>query len=401
MNARVLCAEPGATIADRLRPYLGASDAPALEAADCAVVVIDDVPQSARIAVDAIERCGGVARIAGTRLVVAAAAETLVRAAGQTFGAPRAIALELARALASSGRAPQRLRLRDRVLDLVERPRIMGILNVTPDSFYDGGRYAAVDRARERAAELVALGADIIDIGGQSYARSNAVVSEVVERERVVPVVAALVRDGVSAALSIDTYRSDVAEAALAAGAHLINDCSGLDDARLPQVVARYDAALVVMHIKGELNVREGSYRYDDVMAEVLDFLRVRLDVARAAGVAAESLVCDPGLEFGKEVETDLEILARFGDLRSLGVPALLAASRKSFIGRLFERPARDLLVPSLASAAAGILAGAALVRAHDVAETVQLAKMLAALRDANRRRIGGAVTELARAANA
>ena len=173
---------------------------------------------------------------------------------------------------------------------------------------------------------------------------------------------------------------------ALAAGAHLINDCSGLSDDRLAGVVARYDAGLVVMHLKGKLNVRDAAYPYDDALAEICGFLRERTDIALAAGVARDSLIVDPGLEFGKEPETDLEILERFGDLRSLGYPILFAASRKSFIGRIFDRPAKELLVPSLATAAVGIAAGAGLVRVHDVAETAQLARMLGAIRRDGRR---------------
>ena len=402
MNARVLTAEAGASVVDRLRPYLDPSDAaPFAAAAEVAVVVLDEAPPGARDVADAVATRGGVAHFDGARLVVAAPAAVFARVAGDALGVARAVAREVERAVVASARTPARLRLRDRVLDLVARPRVMGILNVTPDSFYDGGRYTAVDRARERAAELVELGADVLDIGGQSYADARVAVDEADEAERVVPVVEALVRDGLDVALSIDTHRSGVAQAALDAGAHCINDCSGLLDPRLAHIVARYDAALVVMHIKGALGVREASYRYGDVMAEILGFLRVRLDRARAAGVAAEALVCDPGLEFGKELEADLEILACFGDLRSLGVPTLLAASRKSFIGRLFDAPARDLLVPSLASAAAGIVAGAALVRVHDVAETVQLATMLAALRERNRGFAGSASAALVPAARA
>lgn len=256
----------------------------------------------------------------------------------------------------------------------------MGILNVTPDSFYDGGRYAEVDRARERAAKMVELGAEFVDIGGQSYAAGVPQIDAAEERARIVPVVEALVRDGIGAVLSIDTFKASVAEAALAAGAHLINDCSGLSDPALASVVARHDAALVVMHLKGRLGVREANYAYEDPLAEIGAFLAARLDAARAAGVADDALVADPGLEFGKEPETDLEILRRFGELRALGVPLLVAASRKSFIGRIFGRPARELLVPSLATAAVAVEAGARIVRVHDVEETVELATMLEAI---------------------
>jgi dihydropteroate synthase len=255
----------------------------------------------------------------------------------------------------------------------------MGILNVTPDSFYE--RVAGLAQVVGRASAMAESGAAIIDIGGQSYAHWNPRVAADEERARVVPAVQAIVAAGVDIALSIDTFKASVADAALAAGAQLINDCSGLSDPLLAQTVARYDAALVVMHLKGELNVRQAeAYVYGDALAEIVQFLYVRTERARAAGVAAESIAIDPGLEFGKEPETDLEILDRFSELTALGYPILFASSRKSFIGRLFDRPAGDLLVPSLATAGLGIAAGARLLRVHDVAETVQLARMYAAV---------------------
>lgn len=263
----------------------------------------------------------------------------------------------------------------------------MGILNVTPDSFYDRGRYSGVDRARARAAEMVEAGASLIDIGGQSYAHWNPRVAIEEETRRVVPVVEALVADGIPVPLSIDTFKAPVAEAALGAGASVINDCSGLTDPELPAVVAKFDAGLVVMHLRGELNVRTvEAYVYGDVIADIVAFIRERLERARRAGVRADALIADPGLEFGKEPETDLEILARFGELRMLEVPLLLASSRKSFLGRLFNRPADELLVPSLATAAIGIASGARILRVHDVAETVALARTYAALDPGYRR---------------
>ena len=257
----------------------------------------------------------------------------------------------------------------------------MGILNVTPDSFFDGGRYAGVDGARSRAAEMVALGASIVDIGGRSYSRYNAPVDPGEEIARVVPVVEALVRDRLPAVLSIDTTRPAVADAALAAGAHLINDCSGLADPYLADIVARYDAGLVVMHTKGRLNERAASYDYADALAEIVTFLREKTAIARAAGVGAECIVIDPGLEFGKEAHTDLEVLARFAEFEHLGFPVLLAASRKTFLGEVVGRTsASDLLAASLAVAAVGIMAGARIVRAHDIAETLDVARVLAAV---------------------
>ncbi len=390
-NARCLAREGGVTARERLADYLdGAEIRSAAALADASVLILDAQPgetsEILEAAVAALSRAGAFARVSDGRLIAVATRSALDDALAESGERPKRALKELLRAFDAAHARPTRVRLRDRELDLAERAHVMGILNVTPDSFYDRGRYSGVDAARARAAEMVELGASTIDIGGQSYAHWNPQIEAREEAERVVPVVEALVRDGIGVPLSIDTFKSSVADAALAAGAHLINDCSGLSDERLAGVVARYDAALVVMHLKGKLNVRDAAYPYDDALAEICSFLRERTDSALAAGVARDSLIVDPGLEFGKEPATDLEILERFGDLRSLGYPILFAASRKSFIGRIFDRPAKELLVPSLATAAVGIAAGAGLVRVHDVAETAQLARMLGAIRRDGRR---------------
>lgn len=385
-NARVLTADGGGSALERLAPYLE-NAAQAAAVADAAALVVDEPGAGAAELVAALRSAGAFAHADETRLVFAGTRAALAGAAGRIAGDARALADELMRAFDANRERPIQLRLRGRVLDLGARARIMGILNVTPDSFYDGGRFDGVDRARARAAELVALGAEIIDIGGQSYSGANPRIGAREERERVEPVVAALVRDGLGVPLSVDTFKSDVAEAALAAGADLINDCSGLSDEKLAATVARYDAGLVVMHLKGELNRREADYPYEDALGEILGALRDLTERALAAGVSREGILVDPGLEFGKEPGTDLEILERFGDLRSLGFPILFAASRKRFIGRVFNRPARELLVPSLAAAALGIAAGARVVRVHDVAETSALVRMLAVVQRENRLR--------------
>jgi len=386
-NARVLTADAGVRARDRLAEFVAPAQVEAAAtAAEAASLVVEADASTAGALATALKAAGAFASVANGRLTACGTRISIAIATARVDGAARALGEELLRAFDADRNPPHRLRLRDRTLDLAQRAKVMGILNVTPDSFYDRGAYDGVDRARARAAEMVELGADLIDIGGQSYAHWNPRIAAEEERARVVPVVEALVRDGLDVPLSIDTFKADVADAALDAGAHLINDCSGLSDERLAGVVARYDAGLVIMHLKGELNVRASEYRYADALGEISAFLRERLERAREAGVAADSLVVDPGLEFGKEPETDLEILERFGDLRSLGYPILFAASRKSFIGRVFNRPARELLVPSLATAAIGIAAGARLVRVHDVAETVALARMLAVVNRDNRR---------------
>jgi dihydropteroate synthase len=275
-------------------------------------------------------------------------------------------------------------RLRERTLDLRDEARVMGIVNVTPDSFYD--RASGLADVVERARAIEAAGGALVDVGGQSYAHWNPRIAADEERARVVPAIEAIRGAGIDLAISVDTFKASVADAALAAGAHVINDCSGLSDPALAGVVAAHDAGLVVMHLKGELNVRDpAGYQYDDVMREILAFLHERTEAALAAGVRRESIAIDPGLEFGKEPLTDLEILDRFAELCTLGYPVLFASSRKSFIGRIFNRPAKELLVPSLATAALGIVAGARILRVHDVAETVQLARMMAAVRPGRR----------------
>jgi dihydropteroate synthase len=269
--------------------------------------------------------------------------------------------------------------LRGRELGLGGAAKVMGVVNVSRDSFYE--HVDSLEAAVAAARAMVAAGAALIDLGGQSYAAGNGSVSADEERRRVVPAVRALADARLDAVLSVDTYTASVAAAALAAGAHLVNDCSGLSDPALAETVAEHDAGLVVMHLKGRLKVREPeAWVYDDVMAEIIDFLYERTERAVAAGVRRDAIVVDPGLEFGKEPATDLEILRRFGELRVLGYPILLAASRKSFLGRIVGRPAAELLPASLGAAAVGIAAGATLVRAHDVAETVQLAQLMAAV---------------------
>ena len=388
-NARVLTAEAGLSARERLAEVLPESAlAGAQDAAETSILVIDAPPAAAFALAAPLRGAGATVHCDPLRFVVVARRAALESCRAACAGSEAAVLAELLRAFDADRSRPVQLRLRDKRLDFTGGAKVMGILNVTPDSFYDRGRFAGLDPARARAAEMVELGAAVIDVGGQSYAHWNPRVEAREERERVVPIVEALVRDRLGVPLSIDTFKSDVAEAALAAGADAINDCSGLSDERMPGFVARYDAALVVMHLLGELNVRAQSYEYGDALGEIGAFLRERAELALAAGVARDSIAIDPGLEFGKEPATDLEILERFGDLRSLGYPILFAASRKSFIGRVFDRPARELLVPSLATAAVGIAAGAALVRVHDVAETVQLARMLAALNGDVRRNL-------------
>ncbi len=381
MIVRRLTATTAAARAQRIASVLPAADAAAIAAAAEVEVLIDDAPGAGVDAVVTVLRdCGATAVRRDDGALVAAASRGQLEAAVRATEDEEAVALRrLLDAYDRCTAEPGAFRLRERTLDLRDEARVMGIVNVTPDSFYD--RAAGLDDVLARTRSIAAAGGALVDIGGQSYAHWNPRIAADEERERVVPAVAAIRDAGIDIALSIDTFKATVADAALRAGAHLINDCSGLSDPALAGVVAAHDAALVVMHLKGELNVRNsGGYTYRDALAEIVEFLYEKTEAALAAGVRRDAIAVDPGLEFGKEPATDLEILDRFGELRALGYPILFASSRKSFIGRIFNRPAKELLVPSLATAGLGIAAGARMLRVHDVAETVQLARMYAAV---------------------
>jgi dihydropteroate synthase len=378
VNVRFLASGDAQALRARYGDELGYDDAVALSTNAEARLLVVDGGVSPRV-LGHLRDAGVAVAAAGPATIFAATRAALERARGRALGEDAAFVDGLLLALGRAAAPASMLRLRDRVLELRHEALVMGIVNVTPDSFYE--RVDGAGSAVEKAGAMAGDGAAIIDVGGQSYANGNAQIDAEAERARVVPALRGIVAAGIDVALSIDTFKAPVAAAALEAGAHLVNDCSGLSDPALPEVVAKYDAGLVVMHIKGRLNVREPEkYVYRDALAEIVDYLYERTERAVAAGVARDAIAIDPGLEFGKEPDTDLEILERFGELRALGYPILFASSRKSFIGRIFGRPAGDLLVPSLATAAIGIAAGARLVRVHDVAETVQLARMLGAV---------------------
>jgi len=258
----------------------------------------------------------------------------------------------------------------------------MGILNVTPDSFSDGGRFATLDEALARAERMVVEGADILDIGGESTRPGAARVGEAEELARVIPVVEALAARG-GVPISIDTRRSAVAGAAVAAGATMWNDISALaGDADSLAVAARLRCEVVLMHMKGEPATMQRRPRYDDVVDEVVARLAARADAAMAAGVARERIWLDPGIGFGKTLAHNLALLAALDHLVCLGFPVVLGASRKGMIRKL-DPTADDpvqRLGGSLAIALAGARAGCAMMRVHDVRETVQALKVMAAI---------------------
>ena len=269
----------------------------------------------------------------------------------------------------------------DRSLDL-SQPRVMGILNVTPDSFSDGGRFVAPAAALAQARQLVAAGAAIIDIGGESTRPGAAAVSEQEELDRVIPVIEAL-RAEVPVPLSIDTSKAAVMRAAVAAGAGLINDVRALREAGALAAAAELRVPVCLMHMQGEPRGMQASPQYDDVVTEVFDFLRERLRICEQAGIARTYLLVDPGFGFGKSLTHNLSLFKHLHRFAELDAPLLVGVSRKSFIGAVLERPVAQRLYGSIALAALAVVQGAALIRAHDVAATVEAVRMAAAVRDA------------------
>lgn len=258
-------------------------------------------------------------------------------------------------------------RLRSRCIDLTSRPCIMGVLNVTPDSFSDGACYLDPAAAEDRALAMVAEGADIIDIGGESTRPGAPPVSETEEMQRVVPLVERLAAK-LPVPLSIDTSKSAVAREALAVGAEIINDISGLTfDPDMAATVAEARAGLVVMHTRGIPAIMQRDTVYDDLIAEVLGSLRYSLGRAQAAGISEEQIVVDPGIGFGKSVDGNMEILRRLVEFASLGRPILVGTSRKSFIGAVLGREVPDRLFGTAATVAVAVANGASILRVHDV----------------------------------
>ncbi len=259
---------------------------------------------------------------------------------------------------------------------------VMGVVNVTPDSFSDGDRFVAPEAAIAHGRDLAAAGAAVLDIGGESTRPGADPVDAPTELARVLPVIEALVAE-TTVPVSVDTTKAAVAEPALAAGATIVNDVSaGRADPELLGVVARAGAGYVAMHMQGEPRTMQRAPRYDDVVREVTAFLRERLDAARAAGIADDALMADPGIGFGKTIDHNLELLASLPELiAGVGVPVLVGTSRKSFLGRIVDEDdpaARD--DATLATVVWSLERGASMVRVHDVRGAVQAAAVLGAM---------------------
>ncbi len=273
------------------------------------------------------------------------------------------------------------IRCRKQKLILGKRTLLMGVLNVTPDSFSDGGAFFEKEKAVSRGLGMVEEGVDIIDIGGESTKPGSKPVELEEELRRVIPVIESLVKE-VDVPISIDTYKSGVAQRAIEAGAQIINDISGLHfDPNLAQVAVREDTPLVLMHIRGTPETMQKDVRYSSLFAEIIHYLKDSILMAESAGIDPGQIIIDPGIGFGKTVEDNLLILKHLYEFRVLGKPILLGTSRKSFIGKILNTETENRLEGTLSSIAIGVLNGAHIIRTHDVLE----AKKAIAVADAVR----------------
>ena len=266
-------------------------------------------------------------------------------------------------------------------LDLSIRTHVMGVLNITPDSFSDGGHYFEADRAVEHALLMDRDGADIIDIGGESTRPYSKKISIAEEIDRVIPVIEAL-QGEISAPISIDTCKSTVAEEALKAGASIINDISALRfDPEMAQIAARAGVPVILMHMKGTPGDMQKNPVYDDLINEILDFLKDAVDRAEAAGISRELTVVDPGIGFGKTFDHNLKIIRDLSRFKSLERPVLLGPSNKAFIGHILDREPHERNTGSMAAVAAGVMNGAHIIRAHNVKKAVETVKIIDAVK--------------------
>ncbi len=266
-----------------------------------------------------------------------------------------------------------KMKIGTREFDLEKRTYVMGILNVTPDSFSDGGRYDVLDAALIHAEEMIRDGADIIDVGGESTRPGYTKISDEEEIARVVPVITAI-KERFDVPISIDTYKSAVAKAAVAAGADLVNDIWGLKyDADMAKVIADTGVACCLMHNRDNAD-------YTDFMEDMKADLRETIALAKAAGIADDKIMLDPGVGFAKSYENNLEAIRRVGELRELGYPVLLGTSRKSVIGLTLDLPAAERVEGTVATSVLGVVAGCSFVRVHDVKENGRAIKMTEAV---------------------
>ena len=264
-------------------------------------------------------------------------------------------------------RSPFTLRSRGKTLSLGRRTAIMGVVNVTPDSFYDGGRYLDPESAIKHALQLIEEGADILDIGGQSTRPGSQPVGAEEELSRILPILRA-VRSVSAVWISIDTYRSEVARQALDEGADIINDVSSFrEDPKMPQIISRYGVPVICMHFLQSIHPMPSNPEYNDLFAEILSFFHETFDLSAAHQIYSDQIIVDPGIGFGKKLEDNLSILRNLSFLQELGCPILAGPSRKSFIEKITGLPAEERLEGTAAAAAICVQQGAHILRVHDV----------------------------------
>lgn len=267
-------------------------------------------------------------------------------------------------------------------LDLNRKTHIMGILNITPDSFSDGGLHFDASVAIEQGIRMVSDGADILDIGGESTRPGSQPVSLEEELRRTIPVIKALAKK-VAVPISIDTYKAEVALQALAAGASIVNDISGLRfDPEMPQVIAQYKVPVVIMHIKGRPREMQQNPEYEALIPEIMDYFRISMRLAKKFGIPDEYMILDPGIGFGKTFDHNLEILNNLEQFTLFEKPLLVGPSRKAFLGKILgDVPASDRLEGTAAAVAVSIIKGTNIIRVHDVKEMARVAKVIDAIK--------------------
>jgi dihydropteroate synthase len=262
------------------------------------------------------------------------------------------------------------------VLSIGKRTLVMGIVNVTPDSFSDGGQFIETDRAVEHVIRLASDGADIVDIGGESTRPGSDPVPDNVEISRVLPVIEQAAKE-ISIPISVDTTKAAVAREALMTGANIVNDISGFRfDPELPKVVAEFGAGIVLMHIRYNPKIMQADTFYHDIFKEISDYLKKGIQIAKSAGIELSSVAVDPGIGFGKSVTDNYRLIDKLSYFRRLGCPVVVGPSRKSFIGKVLNLPADKRIWGTAAAVACAVLNGADIVRVHDVEEMIQVVRI-------------------------
>ena len=271
----------------------------------------------------------------------------------------------------------------DWCLNLKRKTLVMGIVNVTPDSFSDGGKFFSPEVAISHASKLITQGADIIDIGGESTRPGAKLVSESEELKRVIPVIKKIRSDNPTILISIDTTKASVAKYAVEAGANIINDVSGLSfDNNMTGIVKSLNVPIVIMHMKGNPQNMQLNPKYKDIVNEILDFFKIKIKIAIQLGINRSMIILDPGIGFGKTVDHNFELLSRLNEFNVLELPIMIGPSRKSFIGITLDLPPEDRVEGTAAAVSAGVMNGASIVRVHDVKSMKRVVKIIEKIRN-------------------